>query len=38
MNGVVPVGASPPTVAEPALMAAMTGRDEVPASSVTMNR
>jgi hypothetical protein len=38
MNGVVPVSESPPTVAEPALIAAMIGRDEVLASRVTMNR
>lgn len=38
MNGMVPVGVVPPTVAEPALIAAMIGSDEVLASRVTMNR
>ncbi|MDG4834607.1 hypothetical protein O7627_35650 [Solwaraspora sp. WMMD1047] len=38
-NGVVPVGGvNPLTVADPALIAARMGSEEVPASSPTMNR
>nr|MDT0663409.1 hypothetical protein [Micromonospora sp. DSM 115978] len=38
-NGLVPAGAvNPPTVADPALIAARMGSDEVLASRPTMNR
>jgi hypothetical protein len=39
MNGVLSgTRSAPVTVSGPAAIAARTGRDEVPASSVTMNR